>query len=163
MFSAISQGFLIGIGLAMLIGPVFFSLINTSINKGIQNAVYLAIGISLSDLFYIALVFVGINTLFQNEMFKYWLGIIGAIILMIFGIQSIFKKTTILPDQNIRIESKHKIKNIVKGFLLNSVHPGVVFFWLATVGGIVGSGNFSTSENILLFATTILTLSLIHI
>lgn len=157
MFSAISQGFLIGIGLAMLIGPVFFSLINTSINKGIQNAVYLAIGISLSDLFYIALVFVGINTLFQNEMFKYWLGIVGAIILMIFGIQSIFKKTTILPDQNIRIESKHKIKNIVKGFLLNSVHPGVVFFWLATVGGIVGSGNFSTSENILLFATTILT------
>lgn len=157
MLSAISQGFLIGIGLAMLIGPVFFSLINTSINKGVQNAIYLAIGISLSDLFYIALVFIGINTLFQNEMFKYWLGIGGALILIAFGIQSILKKTKTLPDQKINIESKHKVKNILKGFLLNSVHPGVVFFWLATVGGILGSGDFSTTENILLFTTTILT------
>lgn len=157
MFAAISQGILIGLGLALLIGPVFFSLINTSINKGTENALYLAIGISLSDVFFICLIFIGVNTLLQNEVFNYWLGIVGSGILIVFGIQNIVAKIRIKPDTHLKISAAHKVKNILKGFVLNSMHPGVILFWIATVSGILSKSTFDKTETILLFCATILT------
>lgn len=157
MVSALSQGFLIGIGLSMLIGPVFFSLINTSINQGKRTATYLAVGISLSDLLYIFLAFWGINSLQHNKSFLFWVGVIGGCILLLFGIQSIVKKSKIEANAKIKLEPRDVFKNIFKGFLLNSMHPGVVLFWMATVGGILGEGNFTTMEEVLLFASSILT------
>lgn len=157
MISALYQGFLIGIGLSMLIGPVFFSLINTSINQGKRTAVYLAVGISISDLVYIFIAFLGINSLQHNKSFLFWVGIVGGGILLLFGFQSIFKKSKMEADAKVKVEAKDVFKNIFKGFLLNSMHPGVILFWMATVGGIMGEGNFTTTEEILLFGTSILT------
>lgn len=163
MISALSQGFLIGIGLSMLIGPVFFSLINTSINQGKRTATYLAVGISMSDLLYIFLAFLGINSLQHNKSFLFWVGIGGGAVLMLFGLQSILKKSNMEADPKVRLETKDVFKTIFKGFLLNSMHPGVVLFWMATVGGIMGEGNFTLGEEILLFGTSIATTFMIDL
>lgn len=157
MVSAIYQGFLIGIGLALLIGPVFFALVNTSISKGRQLATYLAVGIALSDIFYIFLSYIGVSTLLSNNYFKYWLGIVGALILVVFGIQSVLKKAKLANEVDLAIDPKNKFKNVLKGFVLNSMHPGVVLFWVATVGGIISKSDFTANESYVLFTTTILT------
>lgn len=156
MFSAIYQGIGIGLGLSVLIGPVFFALIQTSINKGFKTALYLALGISLSDLFYIFLTLLGVESFLGDPHVAYYLGLIGGIILIVFGLQSVFKKVQLSNSEEIVIDSKHIFKSISKGFLLNSLHPGVMLFWLATVSGIVGKSDFTLSEVIILFTCTII-------
>ncbi|HTF80146.1 MAG TPA: LysE family transporter, partial [Cytophagales bacterium] len=116
-----------------------------------------AIGISLSDIFYIFFSFIAVKSFTHISAFNYWLGIGGGCVLVVFGLQSILKKTENKPDERVRLLGKDIFKNVVKGFVLNSMHPGVVLFWMATVGGILSHSNFTTFEHTVLFATSILT------
>ena len=47
------NGLLFGLLLCVLIGPVFFALIQNAIEKGFYSGFFMAIGIALSDAFYI--------------------------------------------------------------------------------------------------------------
>jgi len=51
MIQAVRTGIILGLTLAVLIGPVFFALLQTSIHKGFGAGVLVAIGISASDIF----------------------------------------------------------------------------------------------------------------
>ena len=52
--------------LAFLIGPVFFTIIQTSIERGFGSGTLVAVGVSLSDAFYITLTYLGIYQLFDK-------------------------------------------------------------------------------------------------
>jgi len=47
----------IGIVLSFTIGPVFFTVIETSISKGVKAAIFLDIGVVISDLVFFVLLF----------------------------------------------------------------------------------------------------------
>ena len=53
MFEAILQGIGAGILFSFLTGPVFFSMIKTSIEKGFKAGFSLAIGVVFSDIIFI--------------------------------------------------------------------------------------------------------------
>ena len=53
------NGFKLGIVLSFLIGPVFFTIIQTSIERGFRNGVFVAMGVSLSDILYVAICYCG--------------------------------------------------------------------------------------------------------
>jgi len=53
----IFKGVVTGFILSIMIGPVFFMLIETSIVKGIRAALAFDIGVLLSDIIYISIVF----------------------------------------------------------------------------------------------------------
>ena len=55
------NGIVSGIVLAFLIGPVFFTIIQTSIERGFWSGVFVAIGVSLSDAFYILVSYFGLT------------------------------------------------------------------------------------------------------
>jgi threonine/homoserine/homoserine lactone efflux protein len=46
------EGIELGLLLSMMIGPVFFALITTSMDQGFKQAAILAFGVLLSDLVY---------------------------------------------------------------------------------------------------------------
>ena len=48
-FSIITQGILFGLTLSLMVGPAFFSLIQTSITQGFRSGSQLAMGVALSD------------------------------------------------------------------------------------------------------------------
>ena len=50
---------LLGLGLAFMIGPVFFTLIETSISKGFRAALVFDLGVILADLIFISLSYFG--------------------------------------------------------------------------------------------------------
>ena len=156
MFSVVYNGILIGLGLSVMIGPIFFALIQTAIERGVKNAIYLALGISLSDLFYILLVYFGLHEFMSSPTMHTYLGIGGGIILIIFGIQNFFKKNK-LHQESVLVESKRVYKTILKGFLLNSLHPGVVVFWFASVGGMLAKSDHTEIQTLILFSVAVLT------
>lgn len=132
---SILNGILSGIVLACLIGPVFFTLIQTSIEKGFRSGFFVAIGVSLSDAFYITLCYLGVYQIFDNGNFKEYLAYFGGGVLLSMGIYYLLiksRKSTAFNPQ--RVEVKKPFKLIMKGFLVNGLTPMVLIFWLGTVG-----------------------------
>ena len=132
MLEPIISGFLFGLVLVILIGPVFLSLLQTSLEKGFYAALFFALGVMLSDSCYISAAYFGMHSFFENENFKHWVGIIGGILLIGFGISSFLKKEKSFHPKPITEFSTGKI--MLKGFLLNTMNPFVFFFWLGAVG-----------------------------
>ena len=148
------QGIIVGLTFAVLLGPAFFSLIQTSIQRGFRSGFFLAIGIFFSDFtaliltYFGAIQFLGTDPR-ENSLFS----IIGGIILIIFGTYTFIRKTGNPPSE----ENGSKTNKpspfyvyIIKGFFLNAANPGMWFVWITVVVSI--SARFGVNnEDIYIF------------
>ena len=55
MISEYINAILLGFGLAFMVGPVFFTLIETSITKGVRAALTFDLGVVLADIMFISI------------------------------------------------------------------------------------------------------------
>jgi len=133
MLNAILLGLGYGLGLAFLPGPAFFKLIQTSLEKGFKPAAFIAAGIAISDFIYVVLVYSGVSSIIENETFKFGLGAGGGVILIAFGLTSVFKKRTHRPKTADLDIKRENVGMLFKGLAINFMNPGALFFWLATV------------------------------
>jgi threonine/homoserine/homoserine lactone efflux protein len=144
---ALLTGFLTGLWLSFSFGPVFFLLIQTSVQKGIRSALFFDLGVLLSDLFYIIISFFGASIILGNDHYRDIIGIVGGLILVGFGLLPFFQKTR-TPDVNSEIElpgptRKGMAGQVLKGFLVNVLNPSVLLIWFGatTVAFTAYSGN----------------------
>ena len=129
----------IGIGflLSIMPGPIFFSLLETSITKGIRAAISFNFGVLLSYLIYIvfaSIFFLELRSLDSGEH-KLLFRFVSGIIFIGYGLFNFFKKveiTTEKGEENI-IQTKHHLLLSLKGFILNFANPFVVFYWLSVM------------------------------
>lgn len=136
----ILKGIVSGFILAMLIGPVFFTLLQTSIERGFSSGVLVAIGISLSDAFYILLTFLGLSHFMDSPDSKIYFAYVGGFILFLFGIYHLFiKSRRLLASDPALVKARNPVRYILKGFVINGLSPMVFLFWVGTVG-------FATTE-----------------
>jgi len=134
MFDAFLQGIVPGLILSAAIGPVFFMLMQTSIQRGFKLAMIMESGIILSDSFCITCAYFGLASFFQNPAYKNVIFTVGSIILVIFGVVTFLshKKVNFQVDDELKKGDKTKL--FWKGFLFNISNPSVIFFWMAIVG-----------------------------
>ena len=129
----------IGIVLSFTIGPVFFTVIETSISKGVKAAIFLDIGVVISDLVFFVIAFFGTSSLLssieENTSSCYFL---GGVLLATYGGVSLIK---ILQEKN-KTENKEGanlddtpsfLKLATKGFLLNIINVVVLFYWVGII------------------------------
>lgn len=146
MIEAITKGILLGIFVSFLIGPVFFGLIQTSIRQGIGRAMIYEIGTITSDTFVITLCYLGLAPIFERESYKYAIAIIGAVILFLFGLYPfIIKKKKPETNNEPEIIKSSAFALISKSFLLNTINPSVIVFWIVWVG--FGVSNFGSKSS----------------
>lgn len=155
---ALFKGILFGLLLAILIGPVFFALIQTSIRKGFRSGVLLSIGISLSDTIYIIICYIGFAQLFEHEQFKESLAMIGGIIMFLFGISAILKPISNKADMLIEPKKPGTFRYIFKGFALNAINPFVILFWVGVMSMVTVQEKLEGIHTFLFFSGTILTI-----
>lgn len=157
-------GLLSGLVFIVLLGPAFFALLQTSVQKGFKKAVLLAVGISLSDILYVYLALMGVASLLEEKQTRMWLGIIGTIILILYGVYSWFKKPRIYKNE---IETKNDLsylKYVIKGFVLNGLNPFLIVFWVSIIGLVASNYDYSFNQQVYFFAgvlTTILSTDII--
>jgi threonine/homoserine/homoserine lactone efflux protein len=154
----IAKGVFSGIVLALLIGPVFFTLLQTSIERGFLSGVFVAIGISLSDSLYILISYLGLAQFMEADNFRHYMALGGGIILLLFGLYYLFVKSRKLArydPQNIGNASGLRLA--AKGFIINGLSPMVLFFWLATVSVATTQLGYSSPRQILIFFASIVT------
>ena len=157
MLEAIVSGVMLGLVLSLLVGPVFFLLIDTSIKKGFKRGVYLSLGVLLSDMFYIAITYFSSVAAGVVNNYKWEIGWAGGLLLMVFGIVTMLKKPNIKSaDLDLSDNGSSGWVEVLKGFLMNLLNPFVLIFWLG-VSGSVSSGNSFTYMHTVIFFISVLT------
>lgn len=160
MIKAILEGFGCGFMLSIMLGPVFFGLLHTSIHKGFKKALLYASGVAASDAFFILITYLGIAEFMEDPSFHAAMTFIGAVIMVAFGLYYILKKA---PDTiEIENEKKQVGKNNMwlKGFILNSINPSVFLIWIGTVS--FASASFDNNRLLIFifFTTSLITVFL---
>lgn len=129
------NGIFSGIVLAFLIGPVFFSILQTSIERGFWSGFFVAAGVSLSDALYISVCYLGIYQVFDNGNVREYLAYMGGVVLLLFGLYYLLiksRKVTVYDGTAPQTRSAYRL--MLKGFVINGLSPMVLVFWLGTVG-----------------------------
>ncbi len=156
ILSLIYQAIIIIVLLTFSFGPAFFALINTGIKHGYKTGAFLAMGVVFSDLFLCVLVCLlvhfGMSNLLHSEKTQTFFGIIGGIVLIVFG-AFFFKKIPVKTDETIDIENQLPSPKVMllKGFLLNLFNPTVWLLWLANVTAISKPLNYNIYKMLLFF------------
>ncbi len=136
MTGLIIKGVLVGLTFAVMFGPAFFSLIQTSISRGFRSGVYLATGIFISDIAVVFLCYLGAEQILgsdprDNIVFSF----IGGIVLIIFGVYTFMHKSKIAgdPGKTPEIKAAKWYIYVIKGFLLNTANPSLWFLWITVI------------------------------
>lgn len=162
MVELLLKGVVTGLILSVMVGPVFFVLLETSIRRGIRAALAIDFGVFLSDIFYILIAF-----FFYSEVEELSSGsdnstirLIGGIIFIIFGVFNFFKKPSASDSGGNLTVSQSKGKDyvflVLKGFLLNLANPLVVFYWFSVISYGAADAEANSNLQIIIFLSVIL-------
>lgn len=147
MIASLMEGVSMGLLLSVMVGPVFFTLIQSSLTHGFRYASVLAFGILCSDTFYVVITYLGIKFLAEATYFEEALGYVGGAILIGFGLSSLLRKQTQRPNSGGIILPEVKRRSaFIKGFSINGVNPFVLLFWISIASIVQMKENVTTWE-----------------
>ena len=152
----LSEGIKVGLLLSLLAGPILFTLLQTGIEKGFRAGLAVGSGIWISDVLFIVAVYYGLSyvkNFVSGPAFVLTLGIIGGLLLVIFGVASLLSKPLQgIPVQSVSTGAKHWTGLWLKGFLINTINPFTFFFWIGIAGRVVVDGGLSPQQSFQYFA-----------
>lgn len=156
MFEAILQGIGAGILFSFLTGPVFFSMIKTSIERGFKAGFSLAIGVIISDIIFISATVFSTQFVNYNSEYNQYIGIIGGLFLMGVGLYYVLKRVKV----SYCIEEESQVKRrgfIIKGFLMCLLSPTTLMFWVMVGGIVTVQLKYTMNEKLVFFAVALST------
>lgn len=157
MLQLIIDGIYLGLALAILLGPIFILLMQSSLEHGTRAGLIAGSGIWVSDVIIVSLTLLfirRIDSLVQHPSFIFWMGLIGGIVLIAVGVASAMKEST------LDLNPKQDLGNtwfgfFSKGFLVNTVNPFTFIFWLTTITSYVATKGIDPAES-KIFVTAII-------
>jgi len=152
LIDALIKGLLIGLFMAISVGPTLFAVIRYSINHSYKSGLAFVLGVSFSDAMYVTIANVAASWLEALKEHEKTIAFAGACLLIIVGGAGLFRKYK--PQrpstQKLIVGNGHYFKIWLSGFLINSINPGVIITWLAAV---TATANTSTIYRVVLFST----------
>ena len=140
------NGLLTGLVLQLAIGPVFFYIINLTLQENTLNGLTATLGAMLADYVYIVLAIFGIGKLLEKEKVKKVFGIISSIVLIIFGIFVIKNILMINTSTNIDTNSVSLFSSFIYTFFLTLSSPLTIFLWTSLFTAKASEYNYSKNE-----------------
>lgn len=137
--SAFFHGFLVGLGFIIFLGPVFFYLLKSTLQKGFWVGFFVALGIVIGDFTAITICSFGAIPFFKNPDNQFWIGILGGIILLGMGLKFLLKpESKREKDEKMQLPQKVSkaghLSYFAQGFLINFVNPFVFVVWIGIIG-----------------------------
>lgn len=154
ILEAIGKGLAMGLLLALSVGPVIFTVIKQSINNGREGGFSFIFGVWASDFILIVLANLFSELLNRLLDFKSIIGVAGSALLIAMGVYYLFfKKVHIHPEDMAMpgLKNYDHVKIGMQGFLLNTLNPAVMLFWLTAATAIAVS--HTIRDRIIIFAT----------
>lgn len=130
MAEIIISGAALGFLLSLLVGPVFFQMIEVSVRKGRIASLAFAMGVWLSDIAILTLSVLFMDTLLVKLRWgNIFLTLLAGLLFLVFGL---YKLRTQYRDAIKSVASDRRWL-LLSGSILNSINPSVWGFWLASV------------------------------
>jgi len=117
----------------------------------------MAVGISLSDLTYVILSYLGVTQMAQHNNFSFYPALLGGLILITFGVISFFKGRYRSNINQTKNNSKNFFKQIIKGFLINGINPFALIFWIGAMSLATVEYGYSGSKLRIFFMVVLIT------
>ncbi len=143
----------LGLVLSIMIGPVFFVLLETSATKGFRAGVSFNIGVIVADIVFLLIAYFSSFQLLENLSNQPGLFVFGGTILLIYGVVIFVKKPA--KKANVKASKGTYLGLMIKGFLLNFINIGVLVFWLGLIV-IVGPSLENSPNRILVFFSSVI-------
>jgi threonine/homoserine/homoserine lactone efflux protein len=152
------KGFATGLMFTLTFGTVFFSLIQTSIKRGLRKGLFIASGVMLSDAFFICIAIFGSSLLIDSiEHYDHIIRVIGFGFLVFLGIRSMLKHDKMGTEEN-PLQEKRDILYIMKGIMLNSINPMVLIAWIGVATYVETVNKFNFDQVCVYFGVVLLTM-----
>jgi L-lysine exporter family protein LysE/ArgO len=147
VITSISEGFLLGLGAAIPLGPINILIMNNAL-KNYKAGVALGFGAMSADILYLSLILAGLLKFLHNPDFLKGMGIIGSIFLLYlaYGIYKNRAKQTTMQTQ--KSYNKNILKTYTQGFILTLLNPYTIAFWFS-IAGYVANKELNTGFTIL--------------
>lgn len=169
------QGILLGISLSFMVGPLLFAILQAGVERGFRAGLAVAGGIWASDVLYMLVVLYGLEALAAMTAlpgFRFWAGLAGGALLVAFGLGNLFSNRLkaqgspantkhsdgFVPPDSTRLELSPLpsspgiyLRYFLRGFLLNTVNPFTVFFWLGIAGAVLIPNGWNNVEILIFF------------
>lgn len=122
------DGLKFGMLLQLAVGPMCLMVFNTAKNVNFFVALTLVLAIALVDAFYIILACLGVSKILDKPKIKNIFKIIGALVLIIFGVNIILNvfNINIIPGLNLKPTSSNIF---IQGLILTLSNPITIVFW----------------------------------
>ena len=155
MLEPILSGIGFGLLLTVLVGPVFFTLLQTALHEGFRAGVHVATGVLISDTCWILLAYIFASQLDLAGEYKIYTSWIGGLMLVTFGATTIITKVKVkeVDDNKRTVHAKF----LAKGFLMNSLNPAVPLFWLGVISVVKTKENYSIIHEAVFFGCVLAT------
>ena len=136
--SAVWSGLLLGLFMAISVGPTLFAVLRYSLNHSYKAGIAFVLGVSISDIIYVTVANVAtpwLQWLHQYERTMYY-GFAG--LLIVAGGYGLFRKFK--PERPspkvLNVTNAQYAKIGLSGFLINTFNPALVIQWIAAATGL---------------------------
>ncbi len=145
-----------GLLLVLSVGPVIFTVIKHSINDGREGGFSFIVGVWVSDILLIVLANIFSELLTRLLDFKEIIGVAGSAFLIAMGVYYLFFKKIRLNPEDVGmpgLKNYHHARIATQGFLINTLNPAVMLFWLTAATAIAVT--HTVRDRIIIFGTAI--------
>lgn len=126
------KGMIIGIVASAPMGPVGVLCIQRTLNKGRAYGFVTGTGAALSDILYALLTGYGLSFIYDiisNQSTLFWLQIVGASIMFIFGLHT-FRTNPMKNTRNVSRNKSSLLQNGITGFFITLSNPTIILLFL---------------------------------
>lgn len=154
MLHAFLNGYASGFIMSLMLGTVFFALIQHSVDYGFKTGIFISMGVIISDLIFVSIAVFGtslIPAIRENENI---IRVFGGSMLLLLGVSS----WRINKPKVVYQASKGGtiFYFIGKGFLLNALNPVNLFTWVAVSTYLNGVMKYSVPLQLVYFTSCLL-------
>jgi len=154
LWYAVLYGFL----LAFAVGPVFFTLLETSITKGFKAGLFFDLGAIFADIIFIVIAYFSTSKILDNLRDEPGLLVFGGAVLITYGLISYVRTARSfvkIAREHYSVTVKMNLPSLfVKGFLLNFVNFGVLAGWIGTI--IFANALTTSKQGVIVFLATVI-------
>ena len=127
-------------------GPSFFYLIKVGMEMGFRKGLGFALGIFISDIVLLALIFLGLRPLFELTVFKQAFSLASGILIAVFGLTMVVRKPT--TNQNVTIEINQRSFGhfVLKGMGINILNPFTIALWVGILGSVSPTNRYEFGQ-----------------
>lgn len=158
MFDGFGSAIISGFILAFMVGPVFFTLIETSINKGFRAGIVFDSGAMFADIVFIFIAYFSTEKLLDRVKDDPALLIFGGAVLIAYGVISYIKNKKAvykIMREHRAVEVKSNYGSLfLKGFFLNFINFGVLAGWIGII--IIANTRTTGEYGVIYFLTTVM-------